>query len=116
MLRSEVEWFPFFLELCKQSMTYLDEQSMDHIDMKRIVETCTGYREVQVILNQSKESAFKEQILNYHQQAKKRVKEIEHAERRLERTERRLERIKELRERILQWLEESHEYVGSVTE
>ena len=109
MLRSEVKWFPFFLELCKQSMTYVDEQSMDHIDMKRIVETCTGYREVQVILNQSKESAFKEQILNYKHQAKKRVKEIEHAERRLE-------RIKGLRERILQWLEESHEYVGSVAE
>ena len=109
MLRSEVKWFPFFLELCKQSMTYVDEQSMDHIDMKRIVETCTGYREVQVILNQSKESAFKEQILNYKHQAKKRVKEIE-------RSERRLECIEGFRERILQWLEESHEYVGSVTE
>ena len=82
---------------------------MDHIDMKRIVETCTGYREVQVILNQSKESAFKEQILNYKHQAKKRVKEIEHVKRRLERAERRLERI-------IRWLEESHEYVGSVTE
>ena len=109
MLRSEVQWFPFFLELCKQSMTYVDEQSMDHIDMKRIVETCTEYREMQVILNQSKESAFKEQILNYKHQAKKRVKEIAHAEIRLE-------RIKGLRERILQWLEESHEYVGSVAE
>ena len=109
MLRSEVKWFPCFLELCKQSMTYVDEQSMDHIDMKWIVETCTGYREVQVILNQSKESAFKEQIMNYKQQAKKRVKEIKRAERRLE-------RIKGLRERILQWLEESHEYVGAVAE
>ena len=87
----------------------MDEQSMDHIDMKRIVETCTGYREVQVILNQSKESAFKEQILNYRQQAKKRVKEIEHAKRRLERAERRLERI-------IRWLEESHEYLGAVVE
>ena len=82
-------------------MTYVDEQS--------IVETCTGYREVQVILNQSKESAFKEQIINYKQQAKKRVKEIARAERRLE-------RIKGLRERILQWLGESHEYVGAVAE
>ena len=90
-------------------MTYMDEQSMDHIDMKRIVETCTGYREVQVILNQSKESAFKEQILNYRQQAKNRVKEIE-------RSERRLEFIKGLRERILQWMEESHEYLGAVVE
>ena len=82
---------------------------MDHTDMKRIVESCTGHREVQVILNQSKESAFKEQIMNYKQQAKKRVKEIERAERRLE-------RIKGLRERILQWLEESHEYVGAIAE
>ena len=82
---------------------------MDHTDMKRIVESCTGYGEVQVILNQSKDSAFKEQIMNYKQQAKKRVKEIE-------RVERRLERIKGLRERILQWLEESHEYVGAIAE
>ena len=109
MLRSEVKWFPCFLELCRQSMTYVDEQSMDHIDMKRIVETCTGYREMQVILNQSKKSAFKEQIMNYKQQAKKRVKKSERAERRLV-------RIKGLRERILQWLEESHEYISAVAE
>ena len=61
--------------------------------MKRIVESCTGYSKVQVILNQSNESAFKEQIMNYKQQAKKRVNEIERAERRLE-------RIEGLRERI----------------
>ena len=73
------------------------------------LESCTGYGEAKIILNQSKDSAFKEQIMNYKQQAKKRVKEIERAERRLE-------RIKGLRERILQWLEESHEHVGAIAE
>ena len=109
MFRSEVKWFPCFLELCRQSISYVDEQSLDHIDMKRIVESCTGCSEVQVILNQSNESGFKDQIMNYKQQAKRRVREIERAERRLE-------RIEGLRERILQWLEESHEYVGADAE
>jgi len=60
---------------------------MDHQDMKRIVHGCESYRQVQDILNQSIETAFKDQIWDYEQQAKK----IERAERKLE---------------------DSHEYVG----
>jgi len=44
---------------------------MDHEDMKRIVEECTSYREVQAILNESVETAFKDEIWTYQQRAKK---------------------------------------------
>jgi len=44
---------------------------MDHEDMKRIVEECTSYREVQTILNRSVETAFKDEIWTYQQRAKK---------------------------------------------
>ena len=87
MLRSEVKWFPYFLHLCRCSRSYWDETSMDHQDMKRIVHGCESYRQVQDLLNQSIETAFKDQIWDYEQQAKK----IERAERKLE---------------------DSHEYVG----
>ena len=71
MLRSEVDWFPHFLNLCLRSRSYRDEESMDHEDMKRIVEECTSYREVQAILNESVETAFKDEIWTYQQRAKK---------------------------------------------
>jgi len=67
---------------------------MDHEDMKRIADECDSYRQVQDILNQSVETAFKDEIWEYEQQAK-----------RIERTERKLEAI-------LDWLEDSHAYVG----
>ena len=53
---------------------------MDHEDMKRIVDECTSYGEVQDILNQSIATAFKDEIWNYEQQAKK----TKRAERKLE--------------------------------
>ena len=71
MLRSEVHWFPYFLHLCQRSRPYRVEESMDHEDMKRIVEECTNYREVQAILNESVETAFKDEIWTYQQRAKK---------------------------------------------
>ena len=67
---------------------------MDHEDMKRIVDECDSYRQVQDILNQSVETAFKDEIWEYEQQAK-----------RIERTERKLEAIWD-------WLEDSQEYFG----
>jgi len=100
MLRSEVLWFPYFLDLCKESRSYLDAQCMDHEDMTRIVEECTSYREVQSILNQSRETAFKDEIWDYQRRAKKCIKMMKRAERKLEES-------RKLRERIYQWLESS---------
>ena len=71
---------------------------MDHEDMKRIVEECPSYREVQAILNRSIETTFKDEIWDYRRRAKNCVKMIERAERKLEESRR-------LRERIVQWLE-----------
>jgi len=73
---------PYFL-----LSAYWDETSMGHEGMKRIVDGCESYRQVQDILTQSIETAFKDEIWDYEQQAKK----IERAERKLE---------------------DSHEYVG----
>ena len=66
MLRSEVEWFPVFINKCKRSLFYLDKQCMDHKAMKNVVE-CTCYREVQSILNESRETTFMEEIWVYKQ-------------------------------------------------
>ena len=90
MLRSEVEWFPIFIEQCKRSLSYLDEQFMDHEAMKRVVE-CTCYREVQSVLNESRETAFKEEIWVYKQRAKKAAK----IERRLVRVRRWIARLRQ---------------------
>jgi len=98
MLRSEVLWFPYFLRLCKESRSYRDDQCMDHEDMVRIVDECTSYREVQAILNQSRETAFKDEIWLYRQRSEKCVKMMKRAQRKLEQHRR-------LQERIYRWLE-----------
>ena len=92
MLRSEVEWFPYFLHLCRCSRSYWDATSMGHEDMKRIADECDSYRQVQDILNQSVETAFKDEIWEYKQQAK------------------RIERPDRKSDYVWHWLEKSHEY------
>ena len=71
---------------------------MDHKDMARIVDECTSYREVQSILNESRETAFKDEIWDYRHRAMKCLKMIRRAERKLEQSRR-------LQERIYRWLE-----------
>ena len=66
--------------------------------MARIVEECTSYREVQTILNESRETAFKDEIWDYRRRPEKCVKM-------LKRAQRKLERFRRLEERIYQWLE-----------
>ena len=75
----------------RHSYTYTHEQSMDHEDMTCVVEECTGYRDVQTILNRSIETAFKDEIWTYQQLAKKYVKKIERVERKLKRLDQRRE-------------------------
>ena len=67
---------------------------MDHEDMKRIADECDSYRQVRDILNQSVETAFKDEIWEYEQQAK------------------RIERPDRKSDYVWHWLEKSHEYFG----
>ena len=79
MLRSEVKWFPHFLDQCKRSLSYRDPQCMDHDAMKRVV-ACTCYRQVWAIANEYRETAFKYELWEYERRAKKKAKQIEQAE------------------------------------
>ena len=79
MLRSEVKWFPHFLDQCKGSLSYRDPQCMDHDAMKRVV-ACTCYRQVWDIANDYRETAFKYELWEYERRAKKKAKQIEQAE------------------------------------
>ena len=78
MLRSEVKWFPHFLDQCKQSLSYRDPQCMDHDAMKRVA-ACTCYRQVWSILNDYRETAFKYEIWEYEHGAKTKAKQMERA-------------------------------------
>jgi len=61
-MRSEVEWFPWFLQWCRRSYAYTHEDSMVHEDIKRVVEECEGLSQVQSLLDRSIETAFKDEI------------------------------------------------------
>ena len=63
---------------------------MDHEAMK-CVAACTCYRQVWSILNDYKETAFKDEIWEYEQCAKRKVKQIECAESEIEHAKRWLE-------------------------
>ena len=78
MLRSEVKWFPYFLDQCKQSLSYRDSQCMDHDAMKRVA-ACTCYRQVWSIVNDYRETTFKYEIWEYEHRAKTKVKQMERA-------------------------------------
>lgn len=49
MLRSEVEWFPVFIDICKRSDTFWDEHDMDYELMQQVV-NCDGWRQVSEII------------------------------------------------------------------
>ena len=62
MLRSEVSWFPRFLQLCQFHLKrWMGEEDMDHEAMQHILR-CDGRREVFTFLNRYKETAFTELI------------------------------------------------------
>jgi hypothetical protein len=68
MLRSEVKWFPVFLDLCKHSYSFLAPGNMDYEAMHRVVH-CQNFREVNQFLNEYKETAFSDEIFCYRSRA-----------------------------------------------
>ena len=69
MLRSEVEWFPVFLDLCKHSYSFLAPDNMDYDAMHYVV-CCQGFREVQQFLDFYRETAFSDEIYTYRSRAR----------------------------------------------
>ena len=46
MLRAEREWFPRFIQLCKNSEIYKNALDRDHLIMYRVVHECKWYKDV----------------------------------------------------------------------
>ena len=49
MLRSEVEWFPRFILVCRQVLNWMNPEETDYEPMKRVTQ-CETQRQVQTIL------------------------------------------------------------------
>ena len=65
MLRSEVSWFPRFLQLCQFHLKWwMGEEDMDYEAMQHILR-CQGRREVYTFLNGYKETALSDLIQNF---------------------------------------------------
>ena len=72
MLRSETEWFPVFMSMCKQSNTFWNKNDMDH-ELMHQVANCDSWRKVSEIIENCGETAFWEQIITYKDRAQRRV-------------------------------------------
>ena len=49
MLRSEVEWFPRFIVICKTRLKYMNPNETDYEPMRQVTE-CESYRQVRSIV------------------------------------------------------------------
>ena len=66
MLRSEVDWFPRFIAYCQYYVPTMPEDEegsliQDKSTLKR-VSVCDGWREVQTILDEYRETAFSDLV------------------------------------------------------
>ena len=74
MLRSEVPWFPRFIQICRFFFQFTNEldrdglQDMDYDVMKRVIQ-CEGKREVWAIINAYNDSVFQLRIQAYQELA-----------------------------------------------
>ena len=60
MLRSEVDWFPRFLRICEGHLKWwMTEGDVDYDTMKRVLR-CENQRQVQDVLNDYKETHFRD--------------------------------------------------------
>jgi len=81
MLRSEVEWFPRFIAICKNQLDWWSENDCDYDALKYIIEHCENSREVWGFLMEYNETYFIELIQRWQSIAKKCIKrEREHQE------------------------------------
>ena len=62
MLRSEVEWFPRFLAICKSQLDWcMSERDVEYQPMKEVLQ-CSSKREVQAVLNAYNQENFTDHI------------------------------------------------------
>ena len=72
MLRSEVNWFPRFLDICECHLKWwMTEGDMDYETMKLVLR-CENRRQVQDVLNDYKERHFSD-LINTKQKLAQRV-------------------------------------------
>ena len=94
MLRSEVEWFPRFIAICKYYHECWNEDDMDYEALKHVIECCECWREVWSFLMEYNETYFREQIQTWQALAKRCVtREREHREKLLQEDNRLAEKI-----------------------
>jgi len=73
MLRSEVEWFPLFIHLCKNRLHYImNPNETDYEPMRQVTE-CDSYRQVRSILNAYNGEGFESLVHTQQVLVKKKI-------------------------------------------
>jgi len=73
MLRSEVEWFPLFIHLCKNRLKYImNPNETDYEPMRQVTE-CESYRRVRSILNAYNGEGFESLVHKQQELAQKKI-------------------------------------------
>ena len=78
MLRSEIEWFPLFIHLCKNRLKYImNPQELDYEPMRQVTE-CESYRQVMSILNTYNGEGFDYLVHKQRELAEKKIERERH--------------------------------------
>jgi len=73
MLRSEVEWFPLFIYLCKNRLHYImNPNETDYEPMRQVTE-CESYRQVRSIISAYNGEGFESLVHTQAVLAKKKI-------------------------------------------
>jgi len=73
MLRSEVEWFPLFIHLCKNMLKYImNPNELDYEPMIQVSE-CESYRQVRSIINAYNGEGFDYLVHKQRELAEKKI-------------------------------------------
>jgi len=73
MLRSEVEWFPLFIILCKTRLKYcMNPHELDYEPMRQVTE-CESYRHVRSIINAYNGEGFDYLVHKQRELAEKKI-------------------------------------------
>jgi len=73
MLRSEVEWFPLFIVLCKTRLKYcMNPHELDFEPMRQVTE-CESYRQVRSIINAYNGEGFDDLVHKQRELAEKKI-------------------------------------------
>ena len=78
MLRSEVEWFPLFIHLCKNRLKdIMNPHELDYEPMRQVTE-CESYRQVMSILNTYNGEGFDYLVHKQRELAEKKIERERH--------------------------------------